>query len=279
MIKDTKELCKLQIDADSGTVINRSINMNILTLGSGEAFDSRLGNHSYLFYNPGFPTILFDCGYQVPERLWKEKKHYQNLAAVVISHAHADHYFGIAPLCMRMLEEDRRQELLIIGPKGLKRKVEKLCQLAYGNFLARAKFKLVFKEMVSGESFEWRKVNFSCAKTIHSVTNLLMRVEFKGLKQSFAISGDGKLSPKAIKLIRGVNLLIQEVFSLDKELPNHTSLKELLALLESTELSEIKMVGISHVSRENRVLVEKFVHQKLKDSKFMVLQPGDVITW
>ena len=37
-------------------------------IGSGEAFDHILGNTAYLFSGKGYPTVLFDCGYQIPER-------------------------------------------------------------------------------------------------------------------------------------------------------------------------------------------------------------------
>jgi hypothetical protein len=57
----------------------------VRVIGSGEAFDTYLGNTSYLFTGKGLPTVLFDCGYQIPERLWKNGLH-TNLDAICFTH-------------------------------------------------------------------------------------------------------------------------------------------------------------------------------------------------
>jgi hypothetical protein len=41
----------------------------IRVIGCGEAFDSEFGNTSYLLSGRNCPSVLFDCGYQIPERL------------------------------------------------------------------------------------------------------------------------------------------------------------------------------------------------------------------
>src|SRR3954452_18272937 len=94
-------------------------------LGTGEAFDTGLGNNSCLLYDgkkgspskeKRIPTFLFDCGYQIPERLWALPKLYPELDAVALTHFHADHAFGLAPLLVRFAEEGREEPLGIFGP-------------------------------------------------------------------------------------------------------------------------------------------------------------------
>ena len=75
----------------------------VRVVGCGEAFDVGLGNTSYLFSGEGYPALLFDCGYQIPERLWLNRLHL-GLDAVFFTHLHADHSFGFVPLMARYWE-------------------------------------------------------------------------------------------------------------------------------------------------------------------------------
>ena len=96
--------------------------MQLLVLGTGEAFDDKgLGNTSFIYSAKRQPTVLFDCGYQVPERLWQYPKIYPSIDAIYLTHLHGDHTMGLAPLFIRFLEEGRTKPLTIIGPKGVLR--------------------------------------------------------------------------------------------------------------------------------------------------------------
>src|SRR4051812_912371 len=99
--------------------------MRLKIVGAGEAFDDRFGNNSCLLYGVGLPTVLFDCGYQIPERLWRMAQ-YRKLDGIYFTHLHADHSFGIVPVLTRFWEEGRKQPLKLVGPRGLKRFVTRL---------------------------------------------------------------------------------------------------------------------------------------------------------
>ena len=92
--------------------------MDVHVVGAGEAFDSGLGNNSFLLSATRGPTVLIDCGYQIPERLWARDLH-RSIDAIYFTHTHADHAFGVVPLLTRFWEERRKRSLTIIGHRGV----------------------------------------------------------------------------------------------------------------------------------------------------------------
>jgi len=247
--------------------------MQIKIIGCGEAFDSYgFGNNSCVLYGRSLPTVLFDCGYQIPERLWQYPKIYKNLNAIYFTHTHADHIFGIVPLLARYLEEGRRKTLVIFGPKGIKKHALALLKLGYSSVAKKLTFKIVFKELKSGQSFRYENLMFSCARSAHSRVNLSVRVQAKNGK-SFGVSGDGNLTPATKKLFSGVDLLLHECFWLKQRENFHSSLE---TIYEFAISHGVKKVGLTHQSRLLRGRIEGAV-ARLGDRRFFVVKPGQII--
>ena len=121
--------------------------MEITFLGVGEAFDERMPNTSMLVRTDieGEPvTVLLDCGYSVPPKLWQQKMQPDTLDGIWISHFHADHAFGLPALLVRFWEEKRKEELCFLGQKGIESFVLKCLDLAYPKFYSRLGFSLRF---------------------------------------------------------------------------------------------------------------------------------------
>ena len=252
--------------------------MKLRVLGCGEAFDTGLGNNSCLLYDGAkgvpaqekrFPTILFDCGYQIPERLWALPKLYRELDAVVLTHFHADHAFGLAPLLVRFAEEGRTEPLGIFGPQGAVAFCGRLLDLAYPGIRKKLPFEVEFCEFKSNDSVEWAGLTFSCARSAHSVLNLAVRVEGPGI--SFAVSGDGQLTPETCELYEGVKFLLHEIYTVQDSIETHCDLKSLTKFVAR---SRIERVGITHVSR-NQITSMKQAWKELKkvDSRWFWLKP------
>lgn len=249
--------------------------MKIKILGCGEAFDSEgLGNNACVLYGAGLPTVIFDCGYQIPERLWRHPKIYKNLNAIYFTHAHADHYFGIVPLVTRFKEEGRSADLRIFGPKGIAGKVLSLLKLGYPGSADRPGFRLVFKELRGQESFRLENLKFRCAVSAHSQFNLSVRVTGPG-GRGFAVSGDGNLTPATRKLYDGVDLLLHECFWLKQGANCHASLEAIRGFADAHRVGRI---GVTHLSRYYRKqIVNAVTALRRKDRRFFVARVGQVI--
>jgi ribonuclease BN (tRNA processing enzyme) len=240
-------------------------------IGSGEAFDSGLGNTSYLFTGKRLPTVLFDCGYQIPERLWAEDAH-KTIDAICFTHLHADHAFGVVPLLARYWEEKRKRPLRILGPKGTATFLRKLFDLGYPGFMKKIGFTMEFEDLTEKEELNWRGLRFRVARTKHSVLNHTIRVDFAG--GSFAISGDGRVKPEGWELVKDVGLLCQECYNKRAEIPVHEDLRTLEAFMARADV-KVKRIGLAHLSRNEKAgILKRVALLSSKDPRWVVLKPG-----
>jgi len=250
---------------------------SIEVIGSGEAFDSELGNTAYLLRGDGVPGVLLDCGYQVPERLWRTRYH-ASLDAVFFTHLHADHAFGIVPLLTRYWEEKREKPLALIGGPGLEAYVRRLMELGYPGMLQRLKFELEFLELREGEVLVWRELSFRGARTVHSVLNLTVRVDFKdaaGGAHSFSVSGDGATTDESRALVEDVGVHLQEIYSVDADIPSHENLVKFSAWARSSHIGTIR---VAHHARSALGAVTSEVDRlRERDPRWVSLKPGMVI--
>ena len=241
-------------------------------IGCGEAFDSEYGNTSFLLEKP---KILFDCGYQIPERVWKIPKINRELEAIALTHVHADHAFGVIPLLMRMGEEKRKRRLTIVGPPGIEKFLKRLFEMVYAGAYSRfVTFPVQYVEVKPGDQIKLKGLKFSFEKTLHSTLNLSIRVQGKitGKPVDFAISGDGAWSKKSAAFYNGVNLLLQETYSVKPKYELHSNLEDLTRNLKNTKIDR---VGLTHFCRTERTQIIA-VAKKL-GAKVFVVKAGSKI--
>jgi ribonuclease BN (tRNA processing enzyme) len=229
-------------------------------------------NTAYLLSGSGIPTVLFDCGYQIPERLWKRGVH-KNLSTVCITHLHADHVFGIVPLICRYLEEGRKKPLQIIGGRGTETYIRRLVEMGYPGLLSVLGFKIEFLEISETQAIEIENFKVSAAKTRHSVRNFTYRVDFHDPRlRSFAVSGDGQMTQETCALVNDVGVLFQEIYSLNDVTPVHMSLKRFEKWAQN---SKVGRLGVSHHSRSQVDKIRKRVDGfAKKDSRWVSVKPG-----
>ncbi|MGK5085722.1 MBL fold metallo-hydrolase [Bdellovibrionota bacterium FG-1] len=247
----------------------------ICVIGTGEALSSGLGNASYLLHGKGIPTLLFDCGYQIPERLWRLDLH-KEIDTICLTHLHADHVFGIVPLICRYWEERREKPLQIVAGRGGERHIRKLIELGYPGLLARLSFPLEFVEISDTAGVQLESLRVTAAKTTHSVLNYTLRVDFtgKGIR-SFAVSGDGQITDATCALVSDVGFLLQEIYTVKTDIPVHADLKR---LEEWAPTTAIQMIGVTHHARNEVSAVHRRIRAlNRKDPRWFSLEPGMII--
>ena len=153
--------------------------MKVTVIGTGEAFDSGLGNNAFVLDGRGVPTILVDCGYQIPERLWATGLH-RKLDGIYLTHTHADHSFGIVPLIGRFLVERRERPLPVIGHSGVGSFVRRALDLGYPGMRENLPFPLEFITVSPARRLDFGALSLACARSDHGVLNLSVRFECAG---------------------------------------------------------------------------------------------------
>ena len=230
--------------------------MKVRVIGCGEAFDTGLGNNSFLLSatgRGGTVRVLVDCGYQIPERLWAHRLH-RGIDAIYLTHTHADHAFGIVPLLTRYREERRTRPLVLIGHRGVESFVGKALDLGFPGIRNRIRFPLSFVVARPAQPLEWSGLAIRTARSAHSVMNLSVRFEHAG--RSCAFSGDGAITPETRALYAGVDVLFHELFAVRRDVPGHTNLGALRAL--AADIGARRIV-VSHHGRRYKTSVRRAV--------------------
>jgi ribonuclease BN (tRNA processing enzyme) len=237
--------------------------MKVIFLGVGEAFDEEQPNTSILLINK--TKLLLDCGFRVPYQLWKHNKNQSFLDGVYISHLHADHYFGLPALLIRMVEEKRKKPFTIISQKGSKKIIERVIDYAYKGCLSNLTYKLNFIEVKDNDRIKFNELELSFSKGQHFVKDLGIRIADN--KKVICYSGDTSVSKNIEELCKDSDLLIHEAYLYDKpyiyDKKFHTSIVDLIKM---TERTNVKLLALVHINRD--------IRKKLKVKRKNIIIPN-----
>lgn len=236
--------------------------MEVTVLGCGEAFDDQLPNTSLLVR--GGQLWLLDCGYSVPPVFWRHVRDAAALDAIYISHAHADHYFGLPALLGRMWEEGRTKPLTVVSQREVLEKIRHSLELGYPGLAARFAFPLEFCPARLGGVLQVGETQLNFAETKHAVPNLAVRLESGG--RVLCYSGDGMFLEDTCSLYAGAHLVVHEAFCLEPN-PVHADIPSLVKL----GLPRLAMVHVQRSLRRDAQRLSAWV-----DGRTVLLpEPGE----
>jgi ribonuclease Z len=219
----------------------------VTVLGCGEAFDERYTNTSLLL-RVEEKTILLDCGYSAPAPLWSAVADADGIDLIYISHAHADHCFGLPAVLGRMWEDGRKKPLVILSQPALLGRIRESLEAGYPGLPSRFQYAVQYREALPGQGIEWEGLEFGFAPTRHSVSNLAIRIDGGGGK--FCYSGDGQFTDESRELFTGADLLVHEAYSFDPS-PIHGDLTGVIRMAAERSVSRIALVHLKrNVRRE-----------------------------
>jgi len=124
--------------------------------------------------------ILIDCGEGTQVQLRKYKVPFSKINHIFISHLHGDHFYGLVGLISTLGLLDRRTELHVYGPKGIKEIITLQLKLSK----SWTSFPLLFHELDNKDSeliFEDKKISVTTIPLDHRVyTNGFLFQEKEG---------------------------------------------------------------------------------------------------
>jgi ribonuclease BN (tRNA processing enzyme) len=236
----------------------------VTVLGCGEAFDERYTNTSLLL-RAEEKTILLDCGYSAPAPLWNALADPDALDLIYVSHAHADHCFGLPAVLGRMWEDGRKKPLVILSQPPLLAQIRDSVEAGYPGLRARFQYPIEYRDALPGRSVDWEGMRFAFAPTRHSVTNLAIRVEAGGGK--FCCSGDGQFTGESRALFAGADLLVHEAYSFEPS-PVHGDFPSVVRMAADQNITRLALV---HIQRR----VRREQGERIRALAAMVPEPGD----
>lgn len=169
--------------------------MNITILGCYAATPRSLTNPTSQVLEMKNRMFLIDCGEGTQVQLRKNKLRFSKINHVFISHLHGDHFYGLIGLISTFSLLNRKTDLHVYGPKGVKEVI--LLQLKLSD--SWTSYNLYFHELESTAS----EVIFEDDKVIVSTIPLKHRVYTNGFlfqeKEDFRKLNVGKAEEYGIE--------------------------------------------------------------------------------
>jgi ribonuclease Z len=243
--------------------------MQALILGCGEAFDTDFFNTSILV-RTGVSTILLDCGYSIPARLWQAEPDANAIDVIYVSHAHADHFFGLPAVLGRMWEDGRTKPLTILTQTPVIDDIRAAMDLGYRSLATKFEYAIDFRSAKLDQTFDAGGASFRFAETRHSVSNFAVSIEIGG--KTLCYSGDGMFTKVSRELFADADLLIHEAYSFESS-PIHADIN---AVIEMADAGSVKQVALVHVQRDVRRRPERLseVMKTVQNTRVMLPEPG-----
>ena len=240
--------------------------MKLIHLGSGEAVDEALGNNCHLVLSR--TKLLLDCGYNAVSRILLYNNRPDFIDAIFISHLHADHFFGLAPLLLRWNTDGRRKPLAILSEERNIKKLKESIESGYAGLSAQFSFPIKWAGVKAGSALGLNEFRLSFAPTDHPASNFAIRIEANG--KALCYSGDGMFTAETELLYEGADLVIHEAFKYGLARPGHCYMT---ALMDMAKRRKVKKVIFCHIERKER---KKLIGLRLP-KRFSIAKEGDFV--
>ncbi len=217
--------------------------------GCGDAFGSGGRFQACLHLRAsGSAPVLLDCGASSLIALRRCGLEPGEVAAVVVSHLHGDHFAGLPFLILDGQFSHRADPLLVAGPPGTRDRLLAAMECLFpGSAAAARDFKVEVTEVVPGSRARVAGVGVLARAAAHpsGAPALSLRLDIGG--RVIAYTGDTAWTGDLVDLAAGADLLIAEAYVRAKPVPYHLRLADLDE--HRAELTCRRLV-LTHLSRD-----------------------------
>ncbi|MBI2266285.1 MAG: ribonuclease Z [Armatimonadetes bacterium] len=193
--------------------------------------------------------ILIDSGPTTPVNLKKMHKDIRKVDAILLTHYHGDHTFGLPMLlCDYAFVTKRESPLSIMGPKNVEEYVESLVLTAFPD-VGRMILDLVplrfFELPAHGSTFPLHNLKFETFPMCHGGIGCLgYKLIFD--EETVGFSGDTEMCQGLTSLIKDTKILVLEMTTVGKRVPGHLNQEDIKEILKT--LSPNQKVILTHLS-------------------------------
>jgi ribonuclease BN (tRNA processing enzyme) len=220
--------------------------MKVTIVGSGDAFGSGGRAHTCIRIDAAATTVLVDFGSGSMIAWQKLGFDSNDIDAIVVSHLHGDHFGGIPALLLHaQFVAGRRKPLLLVGPFGLKERLQEVFDLLFPGSAAIAwNFDWRVQEIAGGETATVAGLRLETFDVIHSPGSRPTGIRLSDGKHVFAYSGDTAWTDVLNTIAADADLFIVECSSGDEPVPNHLHWQDLKRKLKGFTA---KRIAVTHM--------------------------------
>ncbi len=149
--------------------------LELLFLGTGASVPSRDKATSCIAVRNGSDIILMDCGEGSQRQIMISPFSFMKIRAILITHLHGDHVFGLPGLLQTMSLTGRKEPVTIYGPPGIRDCIDAFMTVTQGETI----YPMEIVEVSGGESFAVRDMTVSVYRTEHNMASVGYRIDEK----------------------------------------------------------------------------------------------------
>lgn len=221
--------------------------MKIQFLGTGTALSQSRGWSSFVIND----AILVDPPPDVTHSLRKVKIDPLSIKTILVTHFHADHFFGIPFLLLELfsLRQQSPERVKLLAPSMAEQKISALMTLAYENVVREnpAIFDMLdiqhFQDRIKIKTNGLSIVPFLVQHNNLEAYALKINDGFKIL----SFTGDTGMCPQLEELVRNADLLITEMSNIESSSPDHLNYNDVICLKKLMEKQKDKIVIATHI--------------------------------
>lgn len=142
--------------------------MEILFLGTSAAVPSKQHSTSCVAVKSGQDIVLLDCGEGSQRQLMLSPFSFMKVRAVLVTHLHGDHVFGLPGLLQTMSLSNRTDPLLVCGPPGTAAALEAMMSVTEGE----TSYPVHVQEVSGGERLEAGCFSIGPYATDHGIASV-----------------------------------------------------------------------------------------------------------
>lgn len=198
------------------------MSVTLTFLGSGDAFGSDGRFQTCLALRGGAATILVDCGASSLIALKRFGVPPGDVAAVVLSHLHGDHFGGLPFLILDGQFNRRTTPLVVAGPPGVRERVERAMEVLFpGSTGVERRFAVDYVELVErrATSVTAARVTAFAVEHASGAPAYALRLEYAG--RTVTYSGDTEWTDALVDAARDADCFVCEAYTFDRKLRFH----------------------------------------------------------
>lgn len=239
--------------------------MKINVIGTGTMGSTTRGNQSILV-----DDVLFDVGSGVVKKIESLNIFTKSIKYLVITHAHADHFFDLPNyLIGRSIRKENAETLKIICGKGIREKTIKLFELSFGDGIKNKykdfekKYNVEFVELSNLQVYEDKNIKITAYDLEHGTCKPIMGYVLEKDGRVLGYATDTTLCDNVIKICERADIAFLDATN---TIPTgmHLGLGEVIELSKKYPKTRICAIHRSD-----------YVHSHIKEIEFP--EDGDVI--